>query len=267
LPKTLTKQLRIKSILLSALVSCLATAPGAPAGFGCSATDVSSEPIVVRAAPNVKANAVQSILKDQASSLERRDTFAAGRRGDWLEVHATGLDGWVSAVDVACRTQPGHAQDAVGKQAEEAIEALKTKNMAALARVVHPMKGLRFSPIATVDAKRDVVLTASQLGRGFADPTVRVWGYDDGSGAPIRLTFAGYFRKFVYDRDFAAVSPTYNSEDSGTEKAWEESPNAIVVGYFLPETEKVPEEHLRLVFEQHQGRWYLSGIIHDGWTI
>jgi hypothetical protein len=263
----LAKQLPIKSILLSVLVSYLATAQAAQARFGCSATDASSEHIVVRAAPDIKASAVQSISKEQASSLERRDTFAAGRHGDWLEVHGAGLEGWASATDIVCRMPPEQARDAIAKQAEKAIEVLKTKNIAALATVAHPVKGLRFSPIATVDANRDVVLAASQLGRGLADPTVRVWGFDDASGAPIRLTLAEYFRKFVFDRDFSAASPTYNSGDSGSEKAWDEYPNGIVVDYFLPETDKIPEEHLRLVFEQHKARWYLSGIIHDGWTI
>jgi hypothetical protein len=129
------------------------------------------------------------------------------------------------------------------------------------------VKGVRFSPIATVDAKRDVVLAARQLRRGLSDRTVRVWGFDDASGAPIRLTFAEYFRRFVFDRDFAAASPTYNEQSSGTEKALDQYPNGIVVDYFLAETEKIPGEHLRLVFEQHRGRWRLSGIIHDGWTI
>ena len=187
--------MRVKLILLSGFVLSLATAPATQAQYGCAATDVSSESIVVRAAPHIKANAVQSIPKEQASSLERRDTFAGGRRGDWLKIHATGLEGWVSATDVVCRMPPGQARDTIAKQAEEAIEVLKTKDMTALARLVHPVKGLRFSPIATVDAKRDVALTASQLRLGLVNLTVRLWGFDDASGAPIRLSLAAGTRR------------------------------------------------------------------------
>jgi len=40
---------------------------------------------------------------------------------------------------------------------------------------------------------------------------VYIWGEYDGSGDPIKLTFAQYFDKFVYDHDFAnAEKVAYN---------------------------------------------------------
>ena len=234
---------------------------------GCSATDYASESIKVRSEPSAKANSLQSIPREKTASLVREDAFAS-RSGDWLKVRGDQYEGWVSARDVVCRVPSPEAQNVVAKQAAEVLQALKTANMPELAGSVHPVKGLRFSPYATVDSKTDVVLTASQLSDALQDPAKRVWGADDGSGAPIRLPFARYYHKFVYDRDFAqAPQVTYNSENEGNKRAWERYPNAILVDYHLPETADLPQEHLRLVFEQHQSKWYLSGIIHDGWTI
>ena len=96
-------------------------APAAQVQFGCAATDVRSESIDLRVAPDVKANVVRSIPKEQASSFERRNAFAGGRRGDWLEVHAADLEGWVSAADVVCHVPPAQARETIAEQAEEAV--------------------------------------------------------------------------------------------------------------------------------------------------
>jgi len=233
----------------------------------CSATDYAPQSIKVRSAPATEANSLQLIPKEETSSLIRLDVFSSPG-GDWLKVRDGQNEGWVSARDVVCRVSSQEAQTIIAKQAAEVLQALKTANMVELAQSVHPVKGLRFSPYAAVDAKTDVVLTAAQLKGALQDPAKRVWGADDGSGASLRLTFTRYYHKFVYDRDFAqAPQITYNSGDEGMNKAWERYPNAVVVDYRLPETGNLAQEHLRLAFEQHQGKWYLSGIIHDGWTI
>jgi hypothetical protein len=234
---------------------------------GCSATDYATESIKVRSEPSTKASSFQSIPRERTSSLVRIDAFSS-HSGDWLKVRDGQHEGWVTARDVVCRVPSEEAQDIIAKQAAEVMQALKTANMPDLSRSVHPVKGLRFSPYASVDAKTDVVLTASQLKGTLQDPAKRVWGADDGSGAPIRLSFARYYHKFVYDRDFAqSPQVTYNKGDKGTNQTWEQYPNAIVGDYGLPETGSTQGEHLRLAFEQHEGKWYLSGIIHDGWTI
>jgi hypothetical protein len=255
----------MRSLVIVVLSFTLSSGALAHDRSGCSATDYAPESIKVLSEPSAKANSLQSIPRERAASLVRVDAFAS-RSGDWLKVRGDQYEGWVSARDVVCRVLSQEAQDTIAKQAAEVLQALKTANMPELRRSVHPVKGLRFSPYGTVDSKTDVVLTASQLSGALQDPAKRVWGADDGSGAPIRLTFVRYYHKFVYDRDFAQASQVrYNSEDEG--RAWEQYPNAILVDYRLPETANLPQEHLRLVFEQHQGKWYLSGIIHDGWTI
>jgi hypothetical protein len=257
----------MRSLVIVALGCALSTNAASPARSGCFATDYASASIALRASPDADGDSHQSIPKGKLASLVRVDAFGSPK-GDWLQVRGGPYEGWLSAKYVVCRVSPEEAKDVIAQQAGDALQALKAADMAKLAQVVHPTKGLRFSPYASVDTKTDVILTASQLKDAMQDSAKRVWGADDGSGAPIRLTFARYFHKFVYDRDFSRASHvSYNRADEGTKRAWENYPNGIVVEYSLPETGSTPREHLLLAFEQHQGKWYLSGIIHDGWTI
>ena len=253
---------------LAVVVGLMLTISAAAADrSGCWANDYAGESINVRSAPSTTANILQSIPKEKTPSLVRVDA-SGSHSGDWLKVRGSQFEGWVSAREVVCRFSSQEAQEIIAKQADEVILALKDANMQELARSVHPVKGLRLSPYSVVDTKTDVVLTASQVQGALQDPVKRVWGGNAGSGAPIRLTFVRYYHKFVYDRQFAhAPQISYNRANKGTEQAWQDYPNAIVVDYRLPETSNVPQEDLRLAFEQHEGKWYLSGIIHDGWTI
>ncbi len=233
----------------------------------CAASDAAPDAIAIHSEPRRGAPTMHTISGENANTLVRVDALST-RGGDWLKVRLSGFEGWVSAADLTCRLSPADARSRVSALAASVLQALKSRNMQTLAVTVHPVKGLRFSPFGTIDAKSDRVLTAAQLKTALDNGTRQVWGHDDASGAPIRLSFSSYYGKFVYDRDFArARDVTYNRDDDGNRKVWDQYPNAIVVDYPLPETATGPQEHLRLAFEEQGGKWYLSGIIHDGWTI
>jgi hypothetical protein len=103
-----------------------------------------------------------------------------------------------------------------------------------------------------------------------------LWGEEDGSGDPIRLTYAAYHRKFVYDHDYLrAKQITYNSENlsSGNlvNNLWQTYPSAIIVEYHFPGFDEkyggMDWNSLWLVFEKQGSEWYLVGIAHGEWTI
>ena len=71
-----------------------------------------------------------------------------------------------------------------------AVEALRDRDMARLAALAHPSRGVRFSPYAFV-SQADVVLMPAQLETARSDPTVYLWGAYDGTGDPISLTLRG----------------------------------------------------------------------------
>lgn len=169
------------------------------------------------------------------------------------------------------------AQRIIEARARDTVAALKRQDMKKLAEVVHPKKGLRLSPYASVrpGAGGDVVLSRAEVEGALAEKAVRRWGHYDGRGDPIVLPFADYYERFVYDVDFAAAPQvSYNrpiGQGNTVDNSAEVYPGAIVVEYHFPGFEKKYEgmdwRSLRLVFEREGDAWYLVGIIHAQWTI
>jgi len=89
--------------------------------------------------------------------------------------------------------------------AREVLVALKARNADRIAALTHPVRGLRFSAYPAVRPDSDVVLQRTDIASIFRDSTPRQWGYADGSGHPLILSFERYYRRFVYDVDFAAA--------------------------------------------------------------
>jgi hypothetical protein len=158
--------------------------------------------------------------------------------------------------------------------AETTIQALKTGDMAALAQLVHPVGGLRFSPYAYV-LPEHLVFSSAQLPGLMDDPSIYTWGAFDGSGEPIQLTFADYFTRFVYSKDFASAEQVSLDQRQGFSNTLDNRrefyPQSVVVEYYLPgenpDYAGMDWQSLRLVFQQQDGAWYLAGVIHDEWTI
>ncbi|NLN06239.1 MAG: hypothetical protein GX167_01285 [Firmicutes bacterium] len=155
------------------------------------------------------------------------------------------------------------------------MELLKNTDMAELADIVHPEKGLRFSPYFFVDLQNDKVFNAQQVARLNEDTTVYTWGIYDGIGEPIELTFNDYYDKFVYDQDFLNPHLIGNNTPIGSGNTVDNVAEAYPDGTFIefhftgfePGYDGIDWRSLRLVFEQNEGKWYLVGIIHGQWTI
>jgi SH3-like domain-containing protein len=206
------------------------------------------------------------------------DVLVGGQQvGDswWVPVQHDGVSGWVNS-DFLAR-QEGLVGDPVAARAAEAIMALKDGDMDELSSLIHPGKGVRFSPYATVQtgAGGDLVFSASQVRGLMEDPTVWNWGAYDGSGKPIDLTFRQYYDEFVYGVEFARPDVVGFDETVGQGNSIDNIasayPNGVMVEYhfegFEPEYAGMDWQSLRLVFEEQDGIWYLVGIVHDQWTI
>ncbi|MBD3288827.1 hypothetical protein GF337_08505 [candidate division KSB1 bacterium] len=163
-------------------------------------------------------------------------------------------------------------QEIIKKRSREILRALKEKNMKKLAEYVHPEKGVRISPSGYIDVKSDVVLTPAKIRR--AETNIYHWGYEDGSGDSIKLSFGNFIDTYLYDYDFLKAQETGYEEviQKGNTKVniTEVYPNSKFITYHFPGTDK--NDHfdwrsLRLVFEKKNETWYLVGISHDQWTI
>ncbi len=205
------------------------------------------------------------------------EVFAGGLQVDeswWVPVEYGSVSGWANSGYLA--RQAGYGSDAVAARAAEAIMALKDGDMDALSGLVHPILGVRFSPYATVypGPTGDVVFGADEVRGLMTNSTVYTWGAYDGSGLPIEAAFAQYYEEFVYDVDFVRPDVVgYNQrvgQGSSIDNIATVYPDGEVVEYhfegFDPQYAGMDWRSLRLVFEEHDGAWYLVGIIHDEWT-
>jgi len=160
------------------------------------------------------------------------------------------------------------------KRAEKAIKAIEGKNMEVLADLVHPVKGVRFTPYTFVNGGRNIFFYAKDLPGAMGDNTVHRWGEHDGTGEPIFLTFAQYYEEFVYDHDYANAEEILWNEHmehgSMIDNASEAYPGSQIVEYhfhgFDEQYDGMDWSSLRLVWEEFDGSWYLVGIIHDQWS-
>ena len=89
--------------------------------------------------------------------------------------------------------------------------------MTAFARLVHPDDGVRFTAYPYVDAS-DMKLAAAQVATAMTDKKVRTWGGYDGSGQPIKLTFADYYPRFIFDIDFTKGTAPPKDLGSNTDR-------------------------------------------------
>jgi hypothetical protein len=196
----------------------------------------------------------------------------------WVPVRHGDVSGWVNRSYLA--RQAGGLPDDVAARAAQAILAIRDQDMAALAALVHPVKGVTFSPYTTIHplqgapGQADMVFSPAQLAGLWTDPTVYHWGTFDGSGESIDRTFREYYGRFVYDVDFAQPQVVGLGETVG----WGNTinniatvyPNGVMVEYHFegldPQYSGMDWRSLRLVLEELDGTWYVVGIVHDEWT-
>ncbi|KNY25836.1 BsuPI-related putative proteinase inhibitor [Pseudobacteroides cellulosolvens] len=171
--------------------------------------------------------------------------------------------------------KPELAEKIIKDTSDKLINAISTKDAESISQLTHPVKGVRFTPYTNVSLKNDLVFKKEDIKNFFNDEKVYLWGSYDGSGDEISLTPGKYYEKFIYPVDYKnAEQVGYNkvlSSGNMIENQFEVYDNPIVVEYYFsgfnPDYEGMDWKSLRLVFEQYEGTWYLSGIIHNQWTI
>ena len=197
-----------------------------------------------------------------------------------LENKTTSLESELDRLREKYGNFEGSAVEAAGEQylfarAFEALTAIKNKDMKKLSGFIHPDKGVRFSPYGYIDTSKHLIFTSSQVSGLLRDKTEYTWGDYDGTGEPIKLMFEGYYKKFVYDVDFANAKIIGNNTVVGHGNTLinipEVYPAAVFIEYhfpgFDPQYNGMDWRSLRLIFEEKDGIWYIVGIVHDQWTI
>ncbi len=176
--------------------------------------------------------------------------------------------------DVAPVTAPAAVPAELNTLAEKALKALKTKDGAALAKLVDPKKGVRFVPYTTF-SKEDIILMPKDVATMFSSKKKYTWGVFDGSGEPIQMTPSEYYNKFIWNADYTTAKDvnwnTFKGTGNSLENQKQFHPKAQTVEYYFPGFEEkyagIDWSALRLVFEQEGNDWFLVGIAHNQHTI
>lgn len=158
--------------------------------------------------------------------------------------------------------------------AEEAAEYIKTGDYNALANMVHPTFGVIFSPGATVNLRTNKCFSSSEVAKFGSDTASYVWGVTDTSNVPLEMTVRDYFKSYVYNMDYLnaqLVGVNYITKTGNSlENVTETFPNGQFVDFCFPGTEESDYHDwsiLRLVFEEYNGIFYLTAVIHSEYTI
>jgi hypothetical protein len=158
-------------------------------------------------------------------------------------------------------------------QTHDAMQAFKNKDYDALAAMVHPDSGVRFSPYAYVDTTSDKKVTADWI-RAQAKKEKVLWGTVDPTDEPINMTLENYIRRYVYDADFVKPENIKINQFIGggntLNNLQEIYPGCNFTESHFSGFEKKYEgmdwRSLRLIFKMKDGKYYLVGVVHDEWT-
>ncbi|MCK8060718.1 MULTISPECIES: hypothetical protein [unclassified Fusibacter] len=168
------------------------------------------------------------------------------------------------------------AKFVIEDRATAVVYALRDINFKKLSEYVHPEKGVRFTPITTVNQDTDQKFSAEEVAVLLEDSSRYVWGKHDGTGDDILASPFSYYENYIYNADYLNAPQISYNEQLGYGNSYENSaeiyPGSIRVEYYFPGFEEKYQgmdwTSLRLVFEEYtDGKWYLVGIIHNMWTI
>ncbi len=160
-------------------------------------------------------------------------------------------------------------------QAAQTVQWLGEENYTSLSTLVHPTKGVRFSPYGYVDINNHLIFTGAEVAGFSTNTQIYNWGNYDGTGDPIALTFDDFYTDFIFDQDFTQAPYLGNNTIIGTGNTLINMATAYPDGEFIEfHYDELDAQYmgmdwtsLRLVFELYQGEYLLIGIISDQWTI
>lgn len=155
------------------------------------------------------------------------------------------------------------------------LHVMKNHDYEALAGLVHPERGVTFTPYSTVDFDTDLTFTPDQIRNLGEDKTVYTWGITDGRGNLINMTMEQYFAAYVFNVDYTQSSQIgvdrIIMSGNALENLTDAYPGCRFVDFCVPGTDPAYQgidwNSLKLVFAPGDNHWFLVGVIHGQWTV
>ncbi|MBC7642605.1 MAG: hypothetical protein H7174_09765 [Flavobacterium sp.] len=157
------------------------------------------------------------------------------------------------------------------KDVKSVLILLKNKDYKKFAIHIHPTDGLRFSPYGCVDVNKDQFFTKKEFLKLAESRKALVWGNYDGSGDEMKMNFADYYSKFIYDADFLFAEKISFNKIISKGNFKNNLSDVYKDCYFAenyfhgfdPKLNGLDWTSLKLVFKKLNGNYFLVGIIHD----
>lgn len=151
------------------------------------------------------------------------------------------------------------------------IKALQEKDMETVASWASE-DGVRFSPFANIDPVNDLVFSPDEISNLLRDPTRYVWRtVPDHDDDKIKMTYADYHLKYVYNKDFihhgenaVNVLLGQDAHPGNLHEIYPEANHDFVEFHVKGTDAEGRDWHtLRLIFEKIGQDHILVGIVHD----
>lgn len=156
------------------------------------------------------------------------------------------------------------------KLADHVLILVSENDFESIDELIHPIKGLRFSPYAYV-SEADVIFKRTELKEKSGSGAILDWGDYDGSGDPIHLAVEEYFKRFVYDRDYRQADKKgvnqFIGSGNSVNNLMEMYQGCDFVEYYVEGKSEMDWRCLRVVLMKHNKQYFLVGLVHDEWTI
>ena len=157
---------------------------------------------------------------------------------------------------------------------DSVMRSLKRTDMMALSTFMAPQGSILFSPYSFIDTATAMRLSSNDFRDFFVDTSKVKWGVYDGSGLPIELSCADYFKTFIYNQSFAEADSVFENKSiqrgNSLDNLATVFPGNEHVEYYIAGDAKqagLGWGSLTLVFRKEGERYVLVGIVNNRWTI
>lgn len=176
----------------------------------------------------------------------------------------------IDSIDHGNIPSPASRSEVLVQHAYAVLSALKSKNYASFSSMVHPEKGVTFTPYSTVDIASNQVFRPIELSKLSENEGLYIWGAEPNGNTPIQLTIEDYLDRYVYNLDFISAPfigvNKVLSSGNALENVTETYPDCEFVEFYIPVNNGLDWSGLKLVFEYTEKDPLLVGIIHSEWT-
>ncbi|RIW28061.1 hypothetical protein D3H55_22315 [Bacillus salacetis] len=157
------------------------------------------------------------------------------------------------------------------EKANEVLNNILKEDMNALADYVHSEKGLLISPFVNISEK-DKVFEKQEVSSLLENEKAYLWGYQDGSGKPMKSTPPEYFQRY---QDFSQVDKVIvdDIKQRGNVKMniKDYFPDSHIVEFYKNGTEEnsnIDWSSLYIVFQKNNaGEWKAVALVSGQWTV